>query len=141
MKHDEFVGQVQHRAALPSRGAAEAVIRCTLETLAERLTPAVASHLADQLPPEVGHHLRGGQLERFSVHDFYARIAFREGIPVMLAEEHARVVLELISRVVSAGILDKVMSQLPHTFASLFIAPYRGRVRAQFHLEDFGEQL
>ena len=75
------------------------------------------------------------------MHDFYARISFRDGIPVMLAEEHARVVLELISRVVSAGILDKVMSQLPHTFASLFIAPYRGRVRAQFHLEDFGEQL
>jgi uncharacterized protein (DUF2267 family) len=34
MKHDEFIGQVQHRARLSSRGATERATRATLETLA-----------------------------------------------------------------------------------------------------------
>jgi uncharacterized protein (DUF2267 family) len=60
MKHDEFIGQVQHRARLRSRGAAERATRVTLETLAERLVGGEANDLASQLPLEIGHHLRGG---------------------------------------------------------------------------------
>ena len=37
MQHDEFIGLVQHRARLDSRGAAEAATRATLETLGQRL--------------------------------------------------------------------------------------------------------
>lgn len=32
MRHDEFIGEVQHRAKLPSRGDAERATRITLET-------------------------------------------------------------------------------------------------------------
>ncbi len=44
MHHDQFVGHVQNRAGLPSRGDAEAAIRATLETLGEEF--------ARQLPAE-----------------------------------------------------------------------------------------
>jgi uncharacterized protein (DUF2267 family) len=50
MKHDAFIGQVQHHARLDSRGAAERATRATLETLAERLAGGEANDLAAQLP-------------------------------------------------------------------------------------------
>ena len=52
MKHDEFIGQVQHRARLSSRGEAERATRATLETLAERLAGGEEQDLAAQLPAE-----------------------------------------------------------------------------------------
>jgi len=66
MQHDQFIGQVQHRAQLSSRGDAERAVRATLETLAERLVGGEATDLAAQLPRELGEHPRqagpsGGQ--------------------------------------------------------------------------------
>jgi uncharacterized protein (DUF2267 family) len=58
MKHDECIGQGQHRARLSSRGEAERATRATLETLAERLVGGEAKDLAAQLPPEIGEHLQ-----------------------------------------------------------------------------------
>ena len=58
MEHDEFIGQVQARARLDSRGAAEQATRATLETLGERLSEGAAENLAAQLPHEIGEHLR-----------------------------------------------------------------------------------
>ncbi len=37
MQHDAFIGQVQARARLSSRGEAESATRATLETLGERM--------------------------------------------------------------------------------------------------------
>ena len=56
MEHDEFIGQVQHRARLGSRGDAERATRATLETLAERIADGAANNLAAQLPNEIGEH-------------------------------------------------------------------------------------
>lgn len=52
MKHDEIIGQVQHRAHLSSRGDAEIATRATLETLAERLAGGEVNDLASQLSAE-----------------------------------------------------------------------------------------
>src|SRR5690606_24477526 len=57
MQHDELIGQVQARARLSSRGAAERAVRSTLETLGERLPEGLADNLAAQLPQEIGEHL------------------------------------------------------------------------------------
>jgi uncharacterized protein (DUF2267 family) len=56
MRHDEFIGQVQNRAKLPSRGDAEGATRATLETLGERIPENLAVNLASQLPQEIGEH-------------------------------------------------------------------------------------
>ena len=46
MKHDEFIGHVQHGARLASRGAAERATRAALETLRERVPDGLADNLA-----------------------------------------------------------------------------------------------
>ncbi|MFD8427780.1 DUF2267 domain-containing protein [Streptomyces coelicoflavus] len=58
MDHDTFIGQVQARAGLDSRDAAEAATRATLETVAERIPASLSDDLAAQLPQGIGEHLR-----------------------------------------------------------------------------------
>jgi anti-anti-sigma factor len=54
MQHDQLIRQVQARAQLGSRGAAEAGTRATLETLGERIPEGLVDNVASQLPLEVG---------------------------------------------------------------------------------------
>jgi uncharacterized protein (DUF2267 family) len=58
MQHDQLIRQVQARAQLGSRGAAEAGTRATLETLGERIPEGLVDNLASQLPLEVGKEPR-----------------------------------------------------------------------------------
>jgi uncharacterized protein (DUF2267 family) len=125
MQHDEFVGDVQHRAHLASRGAAEAAIRATLETLADRIPEATAHHLADQLPREIGNHLRRGKPERLSLEEFYGRVAARETVDLATAAFHARVVLTIVAEAVSPGVMHKVRGEVPSHYDPLFL-PERG---------------
>jgi uncharacterized protein (DUF2267 family) len=123
MQHDQFIGQVQHRAQLGSRGDAERAVRATLETLAQRLVGGEATDLAAQLPRELGEHLRqagsgGGQ--RFSLDEFYRRVAEREGIDIGKASYHARAVIEVLGEAVSLGEMRDVRAQLPAEFDPLF---------------------
>ncbi len=123
MKHDEFIGQVQHRARLSSRGAAERATRATLETLAERLAGGEAKDLASQLPQEIAEHLRrewSGVGERFSLEEFFRRVSMREGIDLPDAVFHARAVIEVVKEAVSTGEIDDVRAQLPAEFDRLF---------------------
>lgn len=122
MKHDEFVGEIQHRAQLPSRGRAERAIRATLETLGERIPRPTADHLADQLPPEIGHPLRGHVFERFSLQGFYQRVGEREELDDATAAFHARIVLTLIAENVSPGVMMKVRRELPQSFQPLLLS-------------------
>ncbi len=133
MKHDEFIGQVQHRARLSSRGAAERATRATLETLAERLAGGEAKDLAAQLPPELAEHLRGGWSamgDRFSLDEFFRRVSQREGVDVPDAVFHARAVIEVLSAAVSRGEMDDVRAQLPAEFDRLFEAGSTGQMPA-----------
>jgi hypothetical protein len=85
MRHDAFIGQVQARARLDSRGSAERVTRASLETLGERVPSTVAEKAAAQLPHEIGEHLRrvahapGEPFtgERMTQADFFTRVAER----------------------------------------------------------------
>ena len=120
MNHDEFVGHVQHRAHLPSRGAAETIIRATLETLRERLQPEAAKHVAAQLPHELARHLRGGNFEHFGLSDFYRRVARREEADIEKAAFHARCVLETVAEAITPGAVHKLEKQMPLEFSELF---------------------
>ena len=131
MKHDEFIGQVQLRARLSSRGEAEQATRATLVTLAERLAGGEANDLASQLPPEIAEHLRGewsGMGERFSLDEFFQRVCRREDVDLPKAVYHARAVMEVLSEAVSKGEMDDVRAQLPAEFDRLFEAGSTGRM-------------
>ncbi len=124
MNHDEFVGQVQHRAHLPSRGDAETIIRATLETLGERLQRDPAANLAAQLPPEIGRHLQGADhFEHLSLHDFYERVAEREEIDFEKAVFHTRAVLDTLRDAVTPGAVHKLRQQMPDEFQELLSHP------------------
>lgn len=121
MHHDQFVGHVQSRAGLPSRGDAEAAIRATLETLGERLQMESAAHLAAQLPPEIGRHLRQAEeFEHLTLDQFYGRIAHRESADLEHATLHAQVVMHTIAEAVTPGLIGKMARQLPPEYAALF---------------------
>lgn len=123
MKHDEFIGQVQHYARLSSRGEAERATRATLETLSERLAGGEAKDLASQLPQEIGEHLRrewSGLGERFDLAEFFQRVSEREGVKYQDAVFHARAVIGVVEHAVSPGEIKDVRAQLPAEFAGLF---------------------
>ncbi|WP_016907411.1 DUF2267 domain-containing protein [Streptomyces xiaopingdaonensis] len=134
MQHDAFIGQVQARAGLGSRGEAEAVTRATLETLAERIQATQAENLADQLPHEIGEHLRrvayaqdepvtGARMDR---HEFFDRVAQRSGLDPPKAIHAARCVVEVVDEAVSGDVLGKIRQSLDEELATVLYAGSSG---------------
>jgi uncharacterized protein (DUF2267 family) len=129
MQYDHFVGQVQHRAQLASSGEAVHAIRCTLQTLTQRLLPGEAHDLAAQLPREIGIYLERdpqAKVERLSLNDFFHRVSECETANLPAAVFHARVVIEVLCEAVSPGEIHDVLSELPEEYLSLFQAGSRG---------------
>jgi uncharacterized protein (DUF2267 family) len=139
MTHEEFIGQVQHRAHLASRGAAEKAIRAVFETLAERTEHGAAAHVAAQLPRELGRFLQQRRdFHRLSLPEFFQRVRELEGsnIDVADAAYHARVVVEVLEEGVTEGALDKIKAGLPSDFDPLFTAGSRGPLHGAEHRES-----
>jgi uncharacterized protein (DUF2267 family) len=126
MQHDEFIGQVQARARLSSRGDAERASRATLETLGERIPEGLADNLAAQLPHEIGEHLRRTVVyagaatgERFDRGVFVARVAARAGVDEPQAAYLARAVVEVVDEATEGTIMSKVLESVPSDIRSL----------------------
>ncbi|MEV6793888.1 DUF2267 domain-containing protein [Streptomyces sp. NPDC051320] len=128
MQHDELIGKVQALAQLPSRGSAEQATRAVLTTLAERVPPGLADHLAAQLPPtlataitsattasqEALHgRLSGGHGERFDLVTFTGRVAGRAGTTEDSAIRESTAVLEVLDAAVTPELMEKVAEALP----------------------------
>nr|BFE80165.1 DUF2267 domain-containing protein [Planobispora longispora] len=131
MQHDEFIGRVQARAQLPSRGAAERACRATLETLGERVPEGLADNLASQLPYEIGENLRRTEVydgvgtgEGFGRDEFIRRVADRAG-DGLEAAQLARVVLEVTDEATSGLIMNVVRESLPSDLRTLVTAGTR----------------
>lgn len=129
MQHDEFIGQVQNRARLASRGDAERATRVVLEVLRDRLAGGQPENLAAELPQEIGIHLQGGGGEEpLTLDDFFARVS--DGIGVDLPEgiHSARAVISVVTDAVSEGQIANVRQQLPEEYAPLFDAGSEGEM-------------
>jgi uncharacterized protein (DUF2267 family) len=133
MQHDEFIGQVQARARLSSRGDAERATRATLETLGERVPEGLADNLAAQLPHEVGEHLRRTEVygglgtgERFDTREFLRRVSERSGADEPRAAYLARVVFEVVDEATSGTLTQKVAESLPDDLRRLVTAGSTG---------------
>lgn len=121
MQFDDFLGQVQHCAQLASGEESMRAIHATLETLGERLTKEEADQLAAQLPPEIGGFLQQPVLrEKYSLEEFYDRVAMREDARLSAARRHADAVISVLVDAVSPGEIADVRAQLPREFQSLF---------------------
>lgn len=126
MKHDEFIGQVQHRAALSSRGEAEVATRAVLETLGERLSGNEPAHAAAQLPLGIDayiNHSGSGVGEPFSLEEFFQRVSQRANIDISDAMHRSEVVIGVLQEAVNKEEVEDIRSQLPKDFRfSLFRA-------------------
>lgn len=136
MQHDELIGQVQARARLSSRGAAERAVRSTLETLGERLPEGLADNVAAQLPQEIGEHLRRtetmggiGTGERFDRDEFVTRVSQRSGADRPQAVYQARVVFELLDEATTGELMERVREALPDDIRQLTAAGSAGEMR------------
>lgn len=134
MIYDQFVGQVQHRARLGSLGDAVRAVRATLETLGERLDPGETRDLASQLPQEIGYYLfvgatLSGGRQKFSLDEFFQRIALRELTDLPVAIYHARVVFEVMRDAVSPGEMRDVLGELPSEFRALILSGSVGKLQ------------
>ncbi|NYI06029.1 DUF2267 domain-containing protein [Allostreptomyces psammosilenae] len=134
MQHDTFIGQVQARARLDSRGAAETATRASLETLAERIPAPLAENLAAQLPHEIGEHLRRvthaadepGTGIRMSRHEFFERVAHRAGADFPKAVHEARCVIEVVTEATQGHLADKIRGSLDEDLAEILFAGSSG---------------
>ncbi|HEY6738199.1 MAG TPA: DUF2267 domain-containing protein [Actinopolymorphaceae bacterium] len=137
VQHDHFIGQVQARARLASRGEAESATRATLETLGERIPEGLAERLAGQLPREIAEHLRrtevlggSGSGERFDRHEFIDRVANRagNGVDPPRAAYLARVVFEVVDDATEGRVIQHVTDSLPDDLSQLLTAGSTGHV-------------
>lgn len=134
MQHDTFIGQVQARAHLGSRGAAETATRASLETLAERVPATLAEHLAAQLPREIGEHLRRVAFAadepetgvRMSSQEFFERVAQRAGTGYPKAVHESRCVVEVVGEATDSILTDKVRQSLDAELAEVLFSGSRG---------------
>lgn len=125
MKYDEFIKEVQHRAALESRDQAEVAARATLNTLAERIAGDETEDLAAQLPQELKsflleHKQEPKSAQTFSLDEFVKRVSDREQVDVPEATNHARLVFEVLAKAVTTGELEDVKANLPKDYEPLF---------------------
>jgi len=128
MQTQEFLGQVQAKAHLATLGEAMRATRATLETLAERLGPDEAQHLAAPLPHELQLLLIDASAllpERFSSIEFLLRVCAREGVDLSESTGHARAVIEVLTQALSSGEAIDVLDRLPDDYRGLF--PRGGR--------------
>lgn len=135
MHYDELTGQVQARAQLPDRQAAERAVRATLETLAERIPDGLASHIAAQLPVEAGESLRRVAAshegspqerewrrdhgERFDLTGFAGRVAWRARTSEEAAIRDAAATFEVLDSAVSPELMEKLYGVLPKDIRAL----------------------
>jgi uncharacterized protein (DUF2267 family) len=136
MQHDEFIGQVQARGQMPSRGAAERAIRSVLETIGERIPDGLSDNLSAQLPHEIGEHLRRteqldkrGSGEHFDRDAFITRIEQKSGLDRPRAVYAARVVSEVVDEATQGAVMAKVREALPPDVRPIVTAGHSGQLR------------
>jgi uncharacterized protein (DUF2267 family) len=123
MKYDDFLGQVQHRAQLSSRGETERVIWATLQTLGERLSGGEAKDFASQLPVPLPQYVLSGLAGwgiPFSLDEFIQVVADREGTDPQRAGLHTQAVCSVLREALSPGEIKDIRSQLPAEYDRLF---------------------
>jgi uncharacterized protein (DUF2267 family) len=114
MNHDEYLGELQHRAELPSQGEADRVARAVLTTLGERLTDGEADDLAAQLPREIDRYLEEADSgQQFAFSEFTDRVADRAETEQSEAAFLSQVGMDVTVDAAGTGELQDVVTQFP----------------------------
>lgn len=122
MDHDEFVGEVQNRLELPSRGDALQAIRAVLTSLGERLQAGEALDLAAPLPEEIGRFLEEADPgQRFPLDAFYGRVQEQIGtIERSEAAFYTKAIIDVLDDAVPGGEMNDIRANLPDDYDDMF---------------------
>ena len=125
MRYEYFVDLVERGGGFDSREAAERAISATVDVLGELLPSIDVESVADQLPPELAGRLQSGtHRAEFDDEELYRRVGAREGVDVARAREHAHVVCQELTQVVTGEGRDHLRLHLPDSVARLFTLPH-----------------
>ena len=128
MESKEFVKRVQDQAELAAPDDAVAAIEAVLGTLGEMLSPLERRHLAAQLhKPMKDYVSRWVQRppkeitrpHRFTLEEFYNRVAARSEVRYPAAVKHSQVVMKVLREAVAPGQLADVFRELPEEYEEL----------------------
>ena len=135
MKHDEFIEQVQHRAALLSRKEAEVVSSAVLETLAEwvlgnEATDTLAEWVLDNEPVDAAAQLPKGFAgyleytmskndEPFFIDEFFKSVSERAEISLSDAIFQSGVTLEVLQEAISQNEDEYMRSEFLQDYIAL----------------------
>ena len=121
MNYNDFIGNVQNKAKMPSQEEAIKATRATLETLSERLAGGEPHDIAAQLPDEIAVFMKGtGDGEQFDSNEFLNRVSKREGMDLPVATYHVRVVFDVLKEAVTQGGINHLKDQLPNDYHRFF---------------------
>lgn len=125
MQYQEFVNRVNTRIQEQTPGETEFAIQATFATVGECVSGKEAESLSSQLPVELALQLESGnyanEAKRFSLAEFYRRIADREGtLHIEDACMRARMVITELLEVITNEELTSMKLKLPEGFESLF---------------------
>ncbi len=124
MNRGELIHEVQRRGDFADAAAAEDAVLATLSVLGERLKGGEARDLAAQLPGDLADAVQtSGPGDRFDAQEFCRRVAEREDgeVSTAVAEQHVRVVLDVVLGSVSSGERDDVIAQLPEEYVGTLL--------------------
>lgn len=114
MDHDEYLGELQHRAELPSQGDADRVARAVLTTLGERLTDGEAGNLAAQLPQEIDRYPEEAESgQQFDFSEFTERVAERAEVDRSEAAFVSQATMDVTVDAANTGELQDIVTQFP----------------------------
>lgn len=122
MSYGEFLATVRQRGEYQAEKAPQ-ITEAVLGTLAQRLPPVSAEHLADQLPAPLDEIVSAAENTSgryWGVEEFVRHVAERADEDEETAETDTRVVFSVLADQISGGEMNKVLSQLPTGYAELF---------------------
>jgi uncharacterized protein (DUF2267 family) len=122
MESKELIKRVQDETGLTAPDEAEAAVAAVLGTLGEMLPPTERRHLATQLPKSLKdyvhqwverHSKEVTRPHRFSLEEFYQRVAARSDVRYPAAVQHTQAVMKVLRDAVPPGELADVFRDLP----------------------------
>lgn len=121
MTHDKIIERICKGAELPTRRTGEMATRAVLETLAERVDPAVADGVAKRLPVETGVYLQDAPAHRtFDLDAFLERIGGRLAVMRPDAIRIVQAVMATVGEAAGEDAVGKLREQLPGAWGVLF---------------------
>lgn len=121
MHYHDFLEKVRRAANIETIQDSQLAVEATLATFGERLTRTEKFELGAQLPKELKAFLgEMGDVERFSLEEFYNRVAARADLGRPDAVKRSRVVMMVLMEAVTDGLLKPIRERLPAEYNELF---------------------